>query len=161
MNSKPYHHGIINEIREASKALGTFSIRELARSEVIRSFIRPRKVQDIVYQLRQDGEIERVSEGVYRYIGGRAGRIQEVSQRISRAIHIKGSFSAADIIRLTGADKSYAYRIIRRLVKSQDLERIGSRENLIGREEALFRVRYSDDFYKKYITTQTAGGGSE
>jgi hypothetical protein len=68
-----------------------------------------------------------------------------------RAIHIKGVFSVRDIVVLSGAEKSYTYQIVRRLLASSDIEEGGYQVNPVGRKEKVLRVRHRDEFFRKYV----------
>lgn len=75
--------------------------------------------------------------------------------RIRRAMHIKGSFSVADVARLTDGDPAYINEIIRDLVSQGDLEVMGRLKG-IGAPK-VYRVRHRDGFYKKYVMRRRHG----
>ena len=137
-----------DRVRAACKALdakGTFSCKDVvyhidpadSRGElnVRRAF------QDICDR----GELVRIGRAKYRHIEGRAPTA-DVRQRIYRAMHVKGVFCAADIVKLTEADQSYVSAVIRRLARTGDLELTG-RTGKTNR----FRVRHADKFYLEHV----------
>jgi len=91
------------------------------------------------------GELIRLGRGKYRHIDGRAPTA-DVRRRIYRAMHVKGAFCAADIVKLVDADQSYVSARIRSLVKSGWLEFTGK----TGKTNR-FRVRHKDRFYLEHV----------
>lgn len=137
-----------DRIRAAAKHLGTFSRRDLyhyiddqdpvdAPGE--RSFRR-------AWQgLRRRRELVRIEREKYGLDSDRAPAA-DVRRRIYRAMHVKGVFCAADIVKLTEADQSYVSAVIRRLARTGDLELTG-RTGKTNR----FRVRHADKFYLEHV----------
>lgn len=147
-----YHTGLTGRVREEARKMGEFNNSVMINALDIKTYKEARRVRKVIKALRKSGEIKNVREGLYQYVPGtRHGRPSEIAERIYRAMHVKGLFSATEVILLSEADNRYTYRVIRRLVGSGDLEEAGSRKNIIGRKEALYRIKHKDDFYLKYI----------
>jgi len=91
------------------------------------------------------GELVRIGRGKYRNVKDMAP-VSDVRQRIYRAMHIKGAFCAADIVKLADADQSYISAVIRKLVKIGRLELTGKAGGT-----KVFRVRHKDRFYLEYV----------
>jgi len=159
MKDKAYHTGLTARIREAARKLKEFSSATIMNALNIKTYKEAEHIRLTIKEMRKSGEIENVKEAFYRYVHEtRHGRTYEVLNRIYRAIHVKGLFSAADIILLTEADKRYVYRTIYALLEAGDIETAGIRKNIVNRKEALFRVRHKDDFYLKFITQKDQNG---
>ena len=150
--NRPYHTGLTGRVREAARKMGEFNNSAMINALDLKTYKEARRVRKVIKALRKAGEIKNVREGLYQYIPGmRYGRPSEIAKRIYRAMHVKGLFSATEVILLSEADNRYTYRVIRRLMECGDLEEAGTRRNVLNRKEVLFRVRHKDDFYLKYI----------
>ena len=108
-------------------------------------------VRSALTYLHKRGLVERPEPGQYRYLGDMV-RAKPTRLKIYRAIHAAGQFGTADIALLSGGERSYCRAVIRRLIKSGDVERLGKvADPDNGCLSARFRVRNPDDYYLKYV----------
>lgn len=142
--------GITERVRKAARKLKAFSVSDLAHVDYD-IFISKNQVEKIIFKMRESGEVERLSLGCYRYNFGKRIRSHEVRDRIYRAMHVKGSFSAREIAVLSDADISYIMELIRKLLKDEVLEKAGTGRSPKGREERRLRVKHRDGFYRKFV----------
>jgi hypothetical protein len=109
-----------------------------------------RPIKDVVKNMANNGELERIGHGRYRFIQAKP-RISNIKERTYRAIFIKGIFETGDIVRLSDGNPSYCRRIIRRLVKAGDVELLTKKRIPGGGPAKIYRVRHKDVFHNKYI----------
>jgi len=111
------------------------------------------KVRDVFHDFMKRSEIKRVGPGRYRYSGVKLHRERprEIKARLYRAMHIRGIFSARQIAMLADADKHYAQKLIRQLVRAGDVEVAGKEKTHRGTIERTYRVRRRDAFYLEYV----------
>ena len=95
--------------------------------------------------MRRRGELLQTNDDQYRY-NSTAAPQADVKNRMMRAMHVKGVFSAADIKKLTEADLSYVHAVIRRMVKAGELEFTGYYDRV-----KRFRVKNSEKFYLERV----------
>lgn len=138
------------KIRQAARELALFSAGDLACADYD-CFISRKQVHSAIQEFKRMGEIERLSDGRYRYLQGRDGRSRDVQERIYRAIHIKGIFSARDVVVLTDGSKTYVPRVINRLLENGELEKVGRRSSTRGGKETVYKVRSVDRFYRRFV----------
>ena len=142
-------------VREAADKLERFGISELSIEMEVQTYGEIRRIRRVITELKKTGEIKAVSRGVYAYNKGcTAGRSKDVMKRIHRAIWASGSFVTRDIVMRSSAERSYAAVVIRQLIASEDIEKIGKVKTRKGHGEMSFRVRHMDRFYLKYIRQQ-------
>lgn len=145
------------QVREAARSLGTFTAADISEALKIQTYKGMKKLRSVIHDLRKTGEIVSLSRGCYWYIEGiSGGRTNRVAGRVYRAMHIKGTFTAAEISFLSDAEGSYVRSLIRRLVKDSEIERMGTRR-AEGRAVAVFRVKDKDRFYKERVYQEKTG----
>lgn len=131
-------------VRAAAKKLKTFTPLDLVYS-VADTFKENNKIRCAMHGLYMRGELKRTAPGRYEYVEG-GEPVAGVRQRILRAIHVKGLFRIKDIKILTDAEVSYICALVRRLVKADHIEHIGTCQ-----KEKSYRVKNADQFYLIYI----------
>jgi len=100
------------------------------------------------------GELVRVGYGRYRYTGKevcRGRKAPELRRRICKAIHAKVTFTAREIVLLSGVGRSYVHKTLRRLSREGLVENIGTKKGPKGFSEKLFRLVRRDELYQKYV----------
>jgi len=148
VENKTIRTGMTDRVRAACKALdanGPFSRRDVVwhvDPNDGREELSARRAFQGIYGR---GELIRLGRGKYRHIDGRAPTA-DVKCKIYRAMHIKGAFCAADIKKLTDADKSYISAVIRKLAKVGDLELIGK-----SGKDKIYQVKWTNRFYLEYV----------
>jgi hypothetical protein len=101
-----------------------------------------------IHRMQERGEVQKICRGWYQYIGARLNpRPAPMSRRLVKAMYIKGRFSSREIAALSDATIDTAQRVIRRLLKRGDIERIGTRRAPRGHTEAIYRVKDKEKFY--------------
>jgi hypothetical protein len=140
---------LVNRVRKQLRAYNdrTFQSKDLVEVLESPSF----KIRGAIKCLLRNGEIEVVSLGIYRATSPKMTLLD--MDKAFRAMHVKRIFSAQEIAILADVTLNYTRKIIRRLIASDDLERIGHQKNEILKDESVFRVRHSDQFYLKYIVS--------
>lgn len=145
---KPYRTGMAARVRAAaSKIKGAFFREDIVIH--LDLWAREMKTFDTCWlDMQRRGELIKhgnIKFEYYTYNPAVAPKA-DVKNRIMRAMHVKGAFSAADIVKLTEADRSYIYATIRRMVKAGELEFTGFHEQV-----KRFRVRNSEKFYLERV----------
>ena len=100
------------------------------------------------------GELVRVGYGRYRYTGKevlRGRKPPELRRRICKAVHAKVTFTAREIVLLSGVERSYVHKTLRRLSREGLVEQIGLKKGPKGVPEKLFRLVRRDELYQKYV----------
>ena len=145
VRGKSYRTGMAGRIREIVSQING----PISRDEIVRRLdlwgLEKQKLNTCFLDMRMRGELVQIDDDKYHY-NSLAAPKTDVRNRIYRAMHIKGAFCAADLVKLTEAEISYVRMIIRKLVKAGDLEFTGSRTRV-----KYYRVRNSDKFYQKFI----------
>ncbi|MBW1666876.1 MAG: hypothetical protein JRJ66_02255 [Deltaproteobacteria bacterium] len=144
------------ELRQAARNLGTFTAAGISEALKIQTYEGMKKLRSVIHDMRKSGEIASIERGVYQYVEGVSdGRKSDVAERVYRAMHVKGMFTATEISFLSDADGSYVRSLIRKLKNHSEIEQMGTRR-IQGRPVAVFRVKDRDRFYKEYVHQ---GGG--
>jgi len=147
-HNKNYRTGMADRVRAAAGTLSHrkwFSIKELLDAVKTRSRKEDTSFMRCWRDMYVRGEFVRLGQAKYRYVSENTPR-SHVRNRICRAMHVKGVFCAADIVKLSGGELSYVHATIRRMVNAGDLEFTGCR-----RKVKYFRVRNSEKFYLEFI----------
>jgi len=144
--------GIAKRVREIFQAhpRKAFRVAEIA-SELGLSY---EKVANAVADMFRRGEIERVGYGRYRYVGKeiiRGRKTPALRRRICKAIHAKVTFTAREIVLLSGVGRSYVHKTLRRLVAEGLVEPLGTKKGPKGFPEKLYRLARRDELYQKYV----------
>ncbi len=145
--------GITSRVRDC---ISSFSRRKsFSASAVARMIGEPNAamVQQVFADLLERGEIVKLAQGQYRYLGvGHFWRKPNpVTRRLLRAMHVSLAFSARDLVVLTDATRSFAHKLIKRLVASGDVVLVGMQKSINGQSEATYRVKDRDAFYLKHL----------
>jgi len=109
-------------------------------------------VRNVLTNMVERGEVERTGYGRYRFLGflPKWSERAEVKPRIHRAMHVKRSFTAAEIARLSDAGVNFVRKELLKLAKQGDLERVCLKQSSRFSREWVYRVRHPDRFYVKY-----------
>jgi len=147
-DNKPYRTGMAARVRAVvGQIRGSFSREEIIDSLDLWSR-EMNTFKTAMLDMVQRGELTKTGDDNYVYNPAAAPKT-DVKNRICRAMHVKGAFCAADIKKLTEADLSYVHAVIRRMVKTGELEFTGYYDRV-----KRFRVRNGDKFYQKFIRGQ-------
>ena len=110
------------------------------------------QARQVLSDMIRRGEVERTGPATYRYIGVELGRREsKIRAGLLRQMHMKRSFTVADLLNVSGADPSYTHKLVAGLVEAGDLERGGKIRIRRGIYRAQFVVRDPDGFYKKHV----------
>ncbi len=150
---KPYRTGVTNQLRAVLKELDC--PKGFARRDAYWAMDAKRQLEDRSFyrtwgELRKRGEIKRIGRAQYRYVENKKP-ISNIRNRVHRAIHVKGTFTARDIRMLAEAELSYVYAIIRRLEKAEYIECTGKARKDGLQPEKFYRVRHQDRFYQEVV----------
>jgi hypothetical protein len=123
-------------------------------------------VRHVLRDMLRRREVEQMGYGRYRFIGfsPRWSDRAAVKPRVHRAIHVKKSFTANDIARLSDATVNFVRKELRSLVSNGDIERIGTKANSRFSREWVYRVCHPDRFYLKFCarkSTDDSKGGKD
>jgi len=99
-----------NMVREYAAAAGTFKKIE-AQSALGLTVDQVKRAVDTLYR---QGYLYRIRHGLYQANSVVASPVADLDDKIWRAMKVSGSFSAADVVKLSGATKSYVYKRFRR-----------------------------------------------
>ena len=122
--------------REAAKRLTIFTATELAEQLGVQTYKDLRRVRNVIHEMHRTGEISSVDRGYYQYAAmGPMGRRNDVFRKICRAMHLKGSFSAKDVKKLTDADISYIRSVIRKFKKAETVRKVGQNFEIVNRDK--------------------------
>lgn len=151
--------GIAKRVREIFQAHPRKALRvaEIA-SELGLSY---EKVANAVADMFRRGELKRVGYGRYRYTGKQPQiwkKVPALRRRICKAIHAKVTFTAREIVLLSGVGRSYVHKILRRLVAEGLVEPLGTKKGPKGLPEKLYRLVQRDELYQKYVLEVGKGG---
>lgn len=106
--------GFAQRMREAAaKMTGTFSPGSLAEAAGVESYKERRMVHDTLRDFVRGGEVERLTPGVYRYLGRK--RKQEKAYFMWRRLR-KGAASVKDLMVFADAERSYVIEWLKGLV---------------------------------------------
>jgi transcription initiation factor IIE alpha subunit len=134
------------------KRLGDFTADTLSAELGCRTCADVERVRSVIRDMRKSGEIVSVARGEYRYAAtAPAGRTNEVFKRICRAMHLRGFFSARDLVILTDADESYVNVVIRGLAADAVVRLAGKRTAASNRRERVWELVHRDRFYLEYV----------
>ena len=144
-------------VREAigSKRKEDFSAREITLELGIEM---GGSVRDVLQDMLRRGEIKRTGYGRYRFLGfsPRWSNRAAIKPRVHRAMHVKKSFTANDLARLSDATVNFVRKEMRKLVATGDLERVCIKQNNRFSREWVYRVRHPDRFYIKFCAKKSA-----
>ena len=113
---------------------------------------RPRRMDSItgvksVRRHRTKSAVPRRPGAKFRY---KQAPLPAVSDRVYRAMHVRGCFNTTDIVMLSDADRSYVNTVIRRLVKAGHLAFAGWKPGVDGKQVRMLRVVHRDKFYLEF-----------
>lgn len=141
-------------------------IREVLRERFRRKAFRPRevaealgippgpereKVATALKDFRARGEVVRLSDGKYRYVGGELqhGRPRpRFKIRIARAIYYQRVFTVAEIAALAEANYFTVHKFLQR--NREWFEEVGKKQ-LAGETHKVFRLLREDEFYRQFV----------
>ena len=113
------------------------------------------RVRVVLEDMAKRGEVERLGDGRYRYLGHTPGYSSPtnapVKRLVWRAAWTKKTFSVREIRSLADVAHEYACRVVRELVAAGDVRRIGKRVPPGGGAEWIHEVVDPDEFYRKYV----------
>jgi hypothetical protein len=102
---------LAKQIREAAVELVQFTIHDLADRLCIRSYAEKARLKGGLKGLKKTGEIVSVQPGIFRY--KMRQRPFSMTEKMWRAIIIKGRFTWRDLVLLSGASRSHAHKYLR------------------------------------------------
>ena len=76
------------------------------------------------------GEVRRLGDGLLEVVALKEIRAPEIRRRVIRACYVRERFRVADIQRLTDATADYVREIVRDLIRTGLVERIGKNGNV-------------------------------
>ncbi|MEW6666224.1 MAG: hypothetical protein AB1512_13525 [Thermodesulfobacteriota bacterium] len=89
--------------REAAKDFGEFTVDDLILRLSAKTYREKKDIQSAISRFCKYGEVLLLRPGLYRYEGKQA---LSLTQKIWRAMMIKGQFTKKDLVRLSGASFS-------------------------------------------------------
>lgn len=106
----------------------------------------------IIQRMQERGEIARVCRGWFQYVGVRLNpRPAPMRERLARAIYVRGYFTSRDIAVLADTTMDTAQKNIRLFLRLDRIERTGTRRNMRGQVERIFKARDRNSFFKQEI----------
>jgi len=135
------------KVRAAAQKLKEFTVGDIVDALSPKKYLRPDKVDWTLRDMLKRGEIDRIAPGVYRYA---QPPDVPVATRACRAMHVKGSFTASDIVMLSDAERSYVNTLIRGLLAAGHLEHGGVTRAGSGKNINVFRIVHRDRFYLEH-----------
>lgn len=142
-------------------------IREVLRERFARRAFYPREVAEALgippgkerekvsvalnKDFRARGEVVRLADGRYRYVGGelRYGRRPRFKLRIARAIYYERVFTVVEVARIAQAKTDTVRRFILRHAREFVAEAGVKRER--GRVYKVYRLTREDEFYRQFV----------
>lgn len=139
-------------------------VREIFQAHPRKAFRAPEVAREIgakttqvavaMRDMYERGELVRVKTGYYRYTGkpvNKGRKTPALRRRICKAIHAKVTFTAREIVLLSGVGRSYVHKTLRRLVAEGLVEPLGTKKGPKGLPEKLYRLVQRDELYQKYV----------
>ena len=144
----------IREVLQGRFARRAFRPRQVAEALGIPPGPEREKVARALKDFRDRGEVVRLPDGRYRYVGGelRYGQKPRFKLRIARAIYYQGTFTVAEVARLSQAKPDTVRRFIHRYAKGF-VEEAGFRREK-GQVFKVFRLLRGDEFYREFVLTE-------
>ena len=134
------------KVRTSAQRLQKFTIGDIVYDLSPGKYLSPQPVDWTLKDMIKRGEVER--EGAkFRY---KQAPLPAVSDRVYRAMHVRGCFNTTDIVMLSDADRSYVNTVIRRLVKAGHLAFAGWKPGVDGKQVRMLRVVHRDKFYLEF-----------
>jgi hypothetical protein len=109
------------------------------------------KVSMALKDFRARGEVVRLKDGRYRYVGGELGCGRPKPRfkvRIARAIYYQKIFTIAEIAALAQANYWTVHKFVYRNQKW--FEEVGKKK-IAGETHKVYRLLREDEFYKKFV----------
>ena len=100
----------IDRIREAVKELGEFTVNDLTVELHVCTYDEKHKIARSVDYLKRCKEVISIRRGFYRHQGQGKQRPLTKMDKMWRAMRIKECFTCQDIVRLSGANKTYVHK---------------------------------------------------
>ena len=125
-----------NMVREYAAAAGTFKKIE-AQSALGLTVDQVKRAVDTLYR---QGYLYRIRHGLYQANSVVASPVADLDDKIWRAMKVSGSFSAADVVKLSGATKSYVYKRFRRYRADGLMKQAGMQWSGNNAKEKLWRL---------------------
>ena len=109
------------------------------------------KVAIALKDFRKRGEVVRLADGKYRYVGGelRYGGKPRFKIRIARAIYYQRVFTVVEVARIAQAKTDTVRRFILRHAREFVAEAGVKRER--GRVYKVYRLTREDEFYRQFV----------
>ncbi len=141
-------------------------IREVLRERFTRKAFRPREVAEALgippgperekvavalKDFRARGEVVRLADGKYRYVGGELdhGRPRpRFKIRIARAVYYQRVFTVAEIAALAEANYNTVHKFLQR--NREWFEEVG-KKRMAGETHKVYRLLREDEFYREFV----------
>lgn len=107
-----------NKIRQAAKSLapqGDIKTAELGHAAMVQTPKEHKRMLNAVCEMVKAGEMERVSRGVYRYVGKK--KPAEAREVMWRLLRMRRRVSVEDLVEMAGASENYAKEWLQMLAR--------------------------------------------